>query len=136
LSGVATVLFALAAYGTVAFPFVTAVVLSRTPPGLRRRRALLAAAWWSAFCVVAAVGRLPTDDRYYSPNHVTYWSHMSDGERLTMVVLLVVVASIAIAALLAARRARPVPATALLLTAAAWLADVIMLVYSVGLGLH
>ena len=136
MSGVATVLFALAAYGTVAFPFVTAVVLWRTPPGLRRRRALLAAAWWSAFCVVAAVGRLPTDDGYYSPNHVTYWSHTSDGERLTMVVLLVVAASIAIAALLAARRAPPVPATALLLTAAAWLADVIMLVYAVGLGLH
>ena len=41
LSGVAAVLFALAAYGTVAFPFVTAVVLWRTPPELRRRRALL-----------------------------------------------------------------------------------------------
>jgi hypothetical protein len=136
LSGVATVLFALAAYGTLAFPVVIAGVLWRTPPGGRGHRALLAAGWWSAFCAAAAAGRLATEDGYYSPNHVTYWSHMSDGERLTMVVLLGVAASLALTALLAARRARRGPATALLLTAAAWLADVIMLVYSVGLGLH
>lgn len=129
-------LFALAAYGTVAFPIALAVALWRAPPEARGRRALLAAGWWSALCVAAAAGRLPTDDGYYSPNHVTYWSHMSDGERLTMVVLLVVAATVAFAALLAARRGRPLPATALLLTAAAWLADVSMLVYSVGLGLH
>jgi hypothetical protein len=136
LSRIATVLFALGAYGTVAFPFAIAAVLWRTSPGMRGRRALLAAGCWSAFCVVAAAGRLATDDGYYSPNHVTYWSHMSDDERLTMVVLLVVAATMALAALVAARRRRPLPATALLLAGAAWPADVIVLVYSVGLGLH
>jgi len=75
MNDIAIWLFAAAVYGTLAFPFVLGVAAWRAPAGRRRRRALVVTGWWVAFCVVAGVGRLFTNDGYYSPDHITYWEH-------------------------------------------------------------
>jgi len=132
----ATALFVLAAYGTLAFPLVLGVVAWRTAPGKRVRRSLAITAGWIGLCVVAGVGRLRSDDAYYSPQHVSHWAHATAGERRAIVVLLLVAAAAAVGALAASRRERTHPAGAVAAITVAWLIDVLMLAYSVSLGLH
>ena len=136
MNDIAIWLFAAAAYGTVAFPFVVGVAAWRAPAGRRRRRALVVTGWWVAFCVVAGVLRLFTNDGYYSPDHITYWEHSSDGVRRGAVLLLIAAGSAAAIALAAARRRSTGLVTAAAVVGIAWSIDVAMLVWAVGLGVH
>ena len=94
------------------------------------------AGWWVAFCVVAGVGRLFTNDGYYSPDHITYWEHSSDGVRRGAVLLLLAAGAAAAIALAAARRRPTGLVTAAAVVGIAWSIDVAMLVWAVGLGVH
>jgi len=136
MNDIAIWLFAAAVYGTLAFPFVLGVAAWRAPAGRRRRRALVVTGWWVAFCVVAGVGRLLTDDGYYSPDHITYWEHSSDGVRRGAVLLLLAAGAAAAIALAAARRKSTGLVTAAAVVGVAWSIDVAMLVWAVGLGVH
>jgi len=136
MNDIAIWLFAGAVYGTLAFPFVLGVVAWRAPAGRRRRRALTIAGWWVAFCVVAGVMRLFTNDGYYSPDHITYWEHSSDGVRQVAVLLLIAAGSAAAVALAAARRESTGLAAAAAVVGVTWTIDVAMLVWAVGLGVH
>jgi len=136
MNDIATWLFAAAVYGTLAFPFVLGVAAWRAPAGKRRRRALTIAGWWVAFCVVAGVARLFTHGGYYSPDHITYWEHSSDGVRQVAVLLLLAAGSAAAVALAAGRRTSTGLVTAAAVVGVAWTIDVVMLVWAVGLGVH
>ena len=136
MNDIAIWLFAGAVYGTLAFPFVLGVAAWRAPAGRRRRRALVVTGWWVAFCVVAGVGRLFTDDGYYSPDHITYWEHSSDGVRRGAVLLLLAAGAAAAIALAAARRRSTGLVTAAAVVGVTWTIDVAMLVWAVGLGVH
>ena len=136
MNDIAIWLFAAAVYGTLAFPFVVGVAAWRAPAGRRRRRALVVTGWWVAFCVVAGVGRLFTNDGYYSPDDITYWEHSSDGVRQVAVLLLIAAGSAAAVGLAAARRKSTGLAAAAAVVGVTWTIDVAMLVWAVGLGVH
>src|SRR6476659_9381364 len=116
MNDIAIWLFAGAVYGTLAFPFVLGVVAWRAPAGRR--------------------GRLVTNDGYYSPDHITYWEHSSDGVREVAVLLLIAAGSAAAVALTAARRKSTGLAAAAAVVGVTWTIDVAMLVWAVGLGVH
>ena len=136
MQGVARGIFASAISGTLALPVALGVVAWRMQPGKRARRMLALAGGWIAVCVLAAVVRLATDDAYYQPQHVTYWSQTSSGERRVIVGLLVAAAVAATSALALSRSTRPSRSAAVAVIAVAWLVDVVMLADAVLLGLH
>jgi hypothetical protein len=132
---VADWMFLIAGLGTLAFPLVMAIALWVAPPGRRARRLLLGTGAWAAFCAVATVARLVTEDAYYLPQHITHWAHADPDTRRTMVAWIVTAAAAAVAALVLSRL-RPSTATAAAVGVAAWLVCVPMLAYSISLGLH
>ena len=99
---VARWLFVIALYGTVLMPVVLPAVAWSAPPGGRGRRLLAFAGGWIALCTLAGVARLFTDDSYYSPDHVTFWSHATAAAQRDVVLLLAATAA-ASAALLVSR---------------------------------
>jgi hypothetical protein len=96
-------LFVIAVYGTLLMPVVLAVAAWSAPRGDRGRRLLAVAGGWTALCTLAGVLRLVTDDGYYSPDHVTFWSATTAAARHDLVLLLAATTA-ASAALLAFRR--------------------------------
>ena len=132
---VADWMFLIAALGTLAFPLVMGMTVWVAPPGRRARRLLLGTGAWVAFCAVATVARLVTEDAYYLPQHITHWAHADPDTRRTMVAWIVTAAAAAVAALVLSRL-RPSPSTAAAVGVAAWLVCVPMLAYSISLGLH
>ena len=128
-------MFLIAVWGTLAFPLLMGLAVWVATPGRRARRLLLGTGAWVAFCAVATVARLVTDDAYYLPQHLTHWAHSDPDTRRTMVAWIVTAAGAAVAALVLSRL-RPSPATAAAVGIAAWLVSVPMLAYSISLGLH
>jgi hypothetical protein len=102
---VAPWLFVVAVYGTLVMPVVLPIVAWSGRQGARGRRLLAASGGWIAVCTLAGVLRLFTDDGYYSPDHVTFWS-ATTGEARHGVVLLLAASAAASAALLAYRVGR------------------------------
>jgi len=136
LGDLATGLFVLAVYGSLAFPVALGVVAWRTAPETRARRSLAITAAWIGLCVVAGVGRLSSDDAYYSPKHVTDWAYATADERRAIVLFLLAAGAAAVVALAVSRREQIRPVVAVALISVSWLIDVLMLAYSVSLGLH
>jgi hypothetical protein len=132
---VADWMFLIAVLGTLAFPLAMGIATWLAPPGRRAHRLLLGTGAWVAFCALAAIARLVTEDAYYLPQHITHWAHADPDTRRTMVVWIVTAAAAAVVALVLSRL-RPSTPTAAAVGIATWLICVPMLAYSISLGLH
>ena len=128
--------FALAFYGTVAFPVALGVAIWRTSSGQRTLRSLTITGGWLAYCFLAGIVRLATRDGYYTPAHVTYWDHSTTDERRTAVILLILTAVASSATLIARYRNLASPRTASGLIVIGWVTGVALVAYLSALGLH
>jgi hypothetical protein len=128
--------FGAAVVGTLAYPFVVGLMSWLAPAGLRTRASLFVAGGWLAFCIVAGVARLASDDAYFSPNHVSYWAQAAPADRRAIVALLAATAAVAVLAIaLGAMRARR-PGIAVILVSAGWLIAAAAMANLLALGLH